>query len=95
MFMTCIEAFSIGCNWGFIKRTNETFKDKLAMLKEEQKNILFYKVENGALIECNKAYLMHVLNVLFDGKSPIEYKELEEILNRDSDAEQKCFQNKH
>lgn len=76
MFMTCIGAFTVGCNWGFIKKSTETFKDKLALLKQEQKNILFYKVLNGVLIECNTKYLMHVLNILFDGKSPIAYQEL-------------------
>lgn len=78
MFMTCVNSFTFGCNWGFVKKNTQDFKDTVEALKEEKQNIHFYRVNNGIMIECNTQYLNHVMNTIFDGKCPINYQQLAE-----------------
>ena len=36
MFMTCVNSFTFGCNWGFLKSSTQTFKVTFEALKEEK-----------------------------------------------------------
>ena len=78
MFMTCVNSFTFGCNWGFIKKDTQAFKDTVEALKEEKQNIHFYRVNNGIMIECNERYLYHVIDTIFEGKCPVNYQQLAE-----------------
>lgn len=78
MFMTCVNSFTVGCNWGFLKKSTSNFRDALETLKTEKQNINFSRVSNGVLVECGVQYLYHVLDVLFEGNCPIKYQQLAE-----------------
>lgn len=86
MFMTCVNSFTFGCNWGFIKKDVQAFKDTIEALKEEKDNIHFYRVSNGVMIECNERYLFHVVNTIFDGNCPINYRQLAERRKSEPDT---------
>lgn len=78
MFMTCVNSFTFGCNWGFLKSNTQSFRETFEALKEEKNNINFYRVQNGIMIECSESYLYNVLNTIFEGKCPINYRQLAE-----------------
>lgn len=78
VFMTCLNSFTFGCNWGFLKSTTQDFKQSIEMLKEEKNNITLNKVSNGVIISCSERYLMNILNTIFEGKCPIQYQQLAE-----------------
>lgn len=78
VFMTCLNSFTFGCNWGFLKSGTQDFAESIEMLKEEKNNISLNKVSNGVIITCSEKYLMNILNTLFDGKCPIQYQQLAE-----------------
>lgn len=78
VFMTCLNSFTFGCNWGFLKSTTQDFKQSIEMLKGEKNNITLNKVSNGVIISCSERYLMNILNTIFEGKCPIQYQQLAE-----------------
>lgn len=59
----CAQAFRFGGNWGFMRTGDANFKETLETLKDEQPNVKFYRLANGALITCKEQFLAYNVNI--------------------------------
>ena len=87
MFALCADSLAFGCNWGFLKSSANNFKATLNVLRDVNKKGLlhFERVSNGVLLVASEEHLLHILNVLCDGKCPRSYMEL--VSRRKSEPE--------
>lgn len=86
LFLTCINSFTFGCNWGFLKAGSPNFKETVKSLQSEKKYIRLDKVSNGVLVTCDEGYLMQIFSTLFEGKCPISYRTLAERRKTEPDV---------
>lgn len=87
LFVLCADSLTFGCNWGFLKSSASNFRDTLNALRDLSKNGVLHleRVSNGVLLVASAEHLLHILNVLCDGKCPRSYMDL--ISRRQSESE--------
>lgn len=83
-------AFRFGCNWGFLLRKEENFKEKVELLRSDRDNIRGFATKNGFIMMVAEDCLVSIVHTVLP--NALDYKFVEEAQARKI-RERKLLQN--